>query len=35
MESGQVRLEGTSQELLGNSQINHLYLGGTLVSQEV
>ncbi len=33
MESGQVRLEGTSQEILGNSQISHLYLGGTLVPQ--
>jgi branched-chain amino acid transport system ATP-binding protein len=34
MESGQVRLEGTSQEILDNSQISHLYLGGTLVPQE-
>lgn len=34
MESGQVRLEGTSQEILGNAQISHLYLGGTLVPQE-
>ncbi len=33
MESGQVRLTGTSQEILGNSQISHLYLGGTLVPQ--
>lgn len=30
MESGRVRLSGISQELLGNPQINHLYLGGTL-----
>jgi ABC-type branched-subunit amino acid transport system ATPase component len=34
MESGQVRLEGTSREILDNSQISHLYLGGTLVPQE-
>jgi ABC-type branched-subunit amino acid transport system ATPase component len=34
MESGQVRLEGTSGEILGNAQISHLYLGGTLVPQE-
>ena len=33
MENGQVRLEGTSQEILGNSQISHLYLGGTLAPQ--
>jgi len=33
MESGQVRLEGTSQDLLSNSQISHLYLGGTLAPQ--
>ncbi|HTX91208.1 MAG TPA: ABC transporter ATP-binding protein [Anaerolineales bacterium] len=33
MESGQVRLEGTSAEILDNSQISHLYLGGTLVAQ--
>jgi branched-chain amino acid transport system ATP-binding protein len=31
MESGQVRLEGTHQEILDNPQIGHLYLGGTLV----
>ena len=30
MESGLVRLEGTHQEILGNPQISHLYLGGTL-----
>jgi ABC-type branched-subunit amino acid transport system ATPase component len=30
MESGQVRLEGTPDELLGNPEISHLYLGGTL-----
>jgi ABC-type branched-subunit amino acid transport system ATPase component len=30
MESGQVRLEGTHNEILGNPQISHLYLGGTL-----
>jgi len=30
MESGQVRLEGTHQEILDNPQIAHLYLGGTL-----
>jgi ABC-type branched-subunit amino acid transport system ATPase component len=30
MESGQVRLEGTSQEILENPQIGRLYLGGTL-----
>ncbi len=30
MESGQVRLEGTHQEILDNPQIGHLYLGGTL-----
>ncbi len=35
MESGQVRLEGTSQEILDNSQISHLYLGGTLVPQQI
>jgi ABC-type branched-subunit amino acid transport system ATPase component len=32
MESGQVRLEGTHQEILNNPQISHLYLGGTLSS---
>ncbi len=30
MESGQVRLEGTSKEILDNPQISHLYLGGML-----
>jgi ABC-type branched-subunit amino acid transport system ATPase component len=30
MESGLVRLEGTHKEILGNPQIGHLYLGGTL-----
>jgi branched-chain amino acid transport system ATP-binding protein len=30
MESGQVRLEGTSKEILENPKISHLYLGGTL-----
>jgi len=30
MESGQVRLEGTHNEILGNPQVSHLYLGGTL-----
>jgi ABC-type branched-subunit amino acid transport system ATPase component len=30
MESGRVRLEGTDKEILGNPQIGHLYLGGTL-----
>jgi ABC-type branched-subunit amino acid transport system ATPase component len=30
MESGQVRLEGTHQEILENPQIGRLYLGGTL-----
>ena len=30
MESGHVRLEGTHNEILGNPQISHLYLGGTL-----
>jgi ABC-type branched-subunit amino acid transport system ATPase component len=30
MESGVVRLEGTHAEILGNQQISHLYLGGTL-----
>ncbi len=32
MESGQVRLEGTSQEVLSNRQISHLFLGGALTS---
>lgn len=30
MESGQVRLKGTGQEVLKNPEITHLYLGGTL-----
>jgi ABC-type branched-subunit amino acid transport system ATPase component len=30
MDSGQVRLEGSHQEILDNPQISHLYLGGTL-----
>jgi branched-chain amino acid transport system ATP-binding protein len=30
MESGQVKLEGTHQEILENPEISHLYLGGTL-----
>ncbi len=30
MESGVVRLEGTSQQILENPEISHLYLGGTL-----
>jgi ABC-type branched-subunit amino acid transport system ATPase component len=30
MESGQVRLEGSQSEILGNQQISALYLGGTL-----
>lgn len=30
MESGQVRLQGTGQEILHNPEISHLYLGGTL-----
>jgi branched-chain amino acid transport system ATP-binding protein len=30
MESGQVRLEGTHEEILNNPQISRLYLGGTL-----
>lgn len=30
MESGRVRLEGTHDEILGNPEISHLYLGGTL-----
>ncbi len=32
MESGQVRLEGTSTEVLSNQQISHLFLGGTLAA---
>jgi len=30
MESGQVRLEGTNQQILDNPEIGRLYLGGTL-----
>ena len=30
MESGKVRLEGTHDQILGNPEISHLYLGGTL-----
>jgi ABC-type branched-subunit amino acid transport system ATPase component len=30
MESGRVRLVGTSQQILDNPQVSHLYLGGTL-----
>lgn len=32
MESGRIRLTGTHDELLGNPEISHLYLGGTLSS---
>jgi branched-chain amino acid transport system ATP-binding protein len=30
LESGRVRLEGTHDQILGNPEISHLYLGGTL-----
>jgi ABC-type branched-subunit amino acid transport system ATPase component len=30
MENGQVRLEGTHEEILNNPEISHLYLGGSL-----
>jgi branched-chain amino acid transport system ATP-binding protein len=30
MESGRVRLEGSHEEILGNPEINQLYLGGTI-----
>jgi ABC-type branched-subunit amino acid transport system ATPase component len=30
LESGQVRLAGTAQELLGHPEMNHLFFGGTL-----
>lgn len=30
MESGRVRLEGSHQEVLGNPEIGHLYLGGVI-----
>src|SRR5579859_3923860 len=30
MESGRVRLEGSHAEILGNPEINHLYLGGSI-----
>src|SRR5260221_10884764 len=32
MESGQVRLEGTDQDILNNPEIGHLYLGGSMVT---
>lgn len=32
LESGQVRLEGTHDEVLNNPEIGHLYLGGSLSS---
>ena len=32
MESGQVRLEGTNQEILNNPKIGQLYLGGMMAS---
>jgi ABC-type lipopolysaccharide export system ATPase subunit len=32
MESGRVRLTGSSQEILHNPEIGHLYLGGSLSS---
>ncbi len=32
MESGRVLLTGTADEILGNPQIGHLYLGGTLTA---
>jgi ABC-type branched-subunit amino acid transport system ATPase component len=35
MESGQVRLTGTHQEILDNPEIGHLYLGGTLSTRKV
>jgi ABC-type branched-subunit amino acid transport system ATPase component len=31
MESGQVRLQGTHDEVLNNPEISHVYLGGTLL----
>jgi branched-chain amino acid transport system ATP-binding protein len=34
MESGQVRLEGSHEEILDNRQISHLYLGGTLAEEK-
>ncbi len=34
MESGQVRLEGTHEEILHNPEISRLYLGGTLSGAE-
>lgn len=30
MESGRVRLQGTHEEVLGNPEISHLYLGGSI-----
>jgi ABC-type branched-subunit amino acid transport system ATPase component len=35
MESGKVRLYGTSSEILHHPEIGHLYLGGTLAESEV
>jgi ABC-type branched-subunit amino acid transport system ATPase component len=32
MESGRVLVTGTASEILGNPQIGHLYLGGTLTA---
>jgi branched-chain amino acid transport system ATP-binding protein len=34
VESGHVRLEGTGDEVLGNEQIAHLYLGGGTVAKQ-
>lgn len=34
MESGQVKLEGTHEEILNHPKISHLYLGGTLAGAE-
>ncbi len=33
MESGQVRLEGTNQDILNNPEIGHLYLGGLMADK--
>jgi ABC-type branched-subunit amino acid transport system ATPase component len=35
MESGQVRLEGTNQDILNNPEIGHLYLGGMLTEAKL
>ena len=35
MESGQVRLQGTHDEILNNPQISHLYLGSTLLGASL